>query len=392
MRRLKSFEKLTPSYLFPEIERRKEQFLKRSPDAEIINLGIGDTVRPLPPPIAEAMERASHNLALEEGYSGYGKTEGLLSLREALSTKIYHGNIAPDEIFISDGAKCDTSRLQILLQRARSVGVQDPSYPIYLDGTILHGIKEIHALSCTPENGFFPTLPKDLDLLYICNPNNPTGTAYTTEQLKRLVDYAHKVGALILYDGAYSSFIQDPDLPKSIYDIEGARHLAIEVNSFSKMVGFTGVRLGWTVIPKELKFECGHSLWSDWKRLISIAFNGASNIAQRGGLAVFEGEEWRENLLYYMENARLLKAAFEELGYDVYGGEHAPFLWIHSPGESSWDLFQYFLERRHIVITPGIGFGAAGEHFIRVSSFAHRDQINAVIHRIEQRDGASLTP
>ena len=383
MRRLASFKNLSPSYLFPEIERRKQEFLNNAPEADIISLGIGDTVLPLTPSIAQAMEKAAFDLAQEKGYSGYGKDQGLLPLREALAAKVYHGKIAPDEIFISDGAKCDVGRLQVLFKSARSVGLQDPAYPVYLDGSLIQGIQEIQLLACTPENGFFPDLPPKLDLLYICNPNNPTGMAYTHDQLKKLVDYARENHTVILFDSAYFSYIQDLSLPKSIYEIEGAHEVAIEVNSFSKMVGFSGVRLGWTVIPKSLKFECGRSIWSDWHRLSSTIFNGASNIAQKGGLAVFKDEKWKETLLYYMENARLLKQAFEAKGYTVYGGENAPYLWIHTPGKLSWDVFQHFLEKKHVVVTPGIGYGSSGEHFIRVSSFGHRHQIKNVINRIK---------
>jgi LL-diaminopimelate aminotransferase len=383
MRRLASFKNLSSSYLFPEIERRKAEFLNTIPEADIISLGIGDTVLPLTSSIARAMEKAASDLAQETKYSGYGKDQGLLTLREALAAKVYHGKVTSEEIFISDGAKCDVGRLQMLFKSARSVGLQDPAYPVYLDGSLIQGIQEIHHLACIPENDFFPKLPPKLDLLYICNPNNPTGIAYTHGQLKKLVDYAIEVRAVILFDSAYFSYIQDPSLPKSIYEIEGAHKVAIEVNSFSKMVGFSGVRLGWTVIPKSLKFECGHLVWKDWHRLNSTIFNGASNIAQKGGLAVFESEEWKKNLIYYMENARLLKSAFEKLGYTVYGGENAPYLWIHTPGKLSWDVFQYFLEKKHIVVTPGIGYGSSGEHFIRISSFAHRYQIKNVINRIK---------
>lgn len=383
MKRLKTFEKLNSSYLFPEIERRKAAYLKNTPNAEMISLGIGDTVLPLSPSIANAMEKAANELGTEKGYSGYAREQGLLSLREAISEKLYQKEVQSDEIFISDGAKCDIGRLQLLFSSAHSVGLQDPAYPVYLDGSIMQGVERIHLLPCRPENNFFPDLPPNLDLLYICNPNNPTGIAYTHAQLQTLVNYAKQNHTIILFDGAYTSYIQDPMLPRSIYEVQGAREVAIEVNSFSKMVGFSGVRLGWTVIPKELKFECGRLIWDDWFRLSSTIFNGASNIAQKGGLAVFENDEWRTNTLYYMENARLLKEAFQSLGYHVYGGEHAPYLWIHTPKQSSWDVFEYFLQKKHIVVTPGVGYGPSGENFIRVSSFGYRYQIKNVINKIK---------
>jgi len=384
MRRLVNFKKLDSFFLFPEVERRKDKFLSSVPEADIISLGIGDTVLPLSPSIARAMAGAASGLSLKEGYSGYGVGQGLLVLRELLSERVYRGEIAPDEIFISDGAKCDVGRLQVLFNHARSIGLQNPAYPLYLDGSLIQGIKKIYPLSCTPENGFFPSLPQRLDLLYICNPNNPTGAVYTQNQLKKLVDYAIKVGAIILFDGAYSAYIRDSTLPKSIYEIEGARDVAIEVNSFSKMVGFSGVRLGWTIIPKNLKFECGYSIWDDWHRLNCTIFNGASNIAQRGGIAVFESGEWKKNVAYYMENACLLKRALKRSNYSVYGGENAPYLWIHIPGRSSWESFQYFLEEKHIIVTPGVGYGSSGEHFIRMSSFAYRHQIMEVIDRVNE--------
>lgn len=384
MRRLVNFTKLDPFFLFSEVERRKNKFLNSVPEADIISLGIGDTVLPLTHSIAQAMAGAASDLSSREDYSGYGADQGLLALRELLSDRVYHGEVASDEIFISDGAKCDVGRLQMLFSNARSVGVQNPSYPPYLDGSLIHGIKKIHPLFCTPKNNFFPSLPKRLDLLYICNPNNPTGAVYTHDQLRKLVDYAEKVGAIILFDGAYSAYIQDFSLPKSIYEIEGARDVAIEVNSFSKMVGFSGVRLGWTIIPKNLKFECGHPIWNDWHRLNCTIFNGASHIAQSGGVAVFESEEWRKNIAYYMENAYLLKSALKRLNYSVYGGENAPYLWIHIPGNSSWESFQYFLEKKHIIVTPGVGYGSSGENFVRMSSFAYRHQIMEVIDRVNE--------
>ena len=382
MKRLKTFNNLKPSYLFPEIEKRKAAYLKKYPHADIISLGIGDTVLPLDLDISKALEKASRDLGTKEGYTGYGKDQGLISLREAISEIVYEKNIKADEIFVSDGAKCDIARLQFLFKCAESVGLQDPAYPVYLEGSILQDIKNIQFLPCTPRNAFFPKFPQNLDLLYICNPNNPTGTAYTRDQLKKIVDYAKENSTIVLYDGAYSSFIQDPLYPKSIYEIEGGREVAIEVHSFSKMVGFSGIRLGWTTVPKELKFDCGQPVWDDWLRLTSTIFNGASNIAQSGGLSVFSNKNWKSSIFYYMENAKILKKAFQDRGYVVYGGENAPYLWVHTPNRLSWEIFQFFLEQKHILVTPGVGYGPSGEHFFRVSSFAHRKQINKIIERI----------
>ncbi len=378
IKRLDVFQALNPSYLFPEINRRKELFLKEHPEVKLMNLGIGDTVLPLPKPIATALKKAAAELGTPEGYSGYGKDQGNPELREKIR-ETYYPELSIEEIFISDGAKSEVGRLQTLFGGDISIGLQDPAYPVYLDGSILQGAKDIHLLPCHPGNHFFPELTPDLDLLYICNPNNPTGIAYTYEELKKLVDYALKNKIVILYDGAYSGYIQDPLLPKTIYQIPGAEKVAIEVNSFSKLAGFTGVRLGWTVIPKALTFDCGHPIWNDYYRFSSTVFNGASNIAQKGGIAVFSQEGWdgiQKNIAYTMENAKRLKEHFTAQGYQVYGGENAPYIWVHTPDRYSWDVFQEFMEKKHLIITPGKGYGPTGEHFFRVSAFAHQEEIH----------------
>lgn len=381
MKRLDAFQNLSPSYLFPEINRRKELFLKEHPEVKLMNLGIGDTVLPLPKAIANALTKAAAELGTQKGYSGYGKDQGNPELREKIREN-YYPQLSIDEIFISDGAKSEVGRLQTLFGGDISIGLQDPAYPVYLEGSILQGAKNIHLLPCHPENQFFPELPSDLDLLYICNPNNPTGIAYTYDELKQLVDHALQSKIVILYDGAYSGYIQDPSLPKTIYEIPGAEKVAIEVNSFSKLAGFTGVRLGWTVIPKGLTFDCGHPIWEDYYRFSSTVFNGASNIAQKGGIAVFSKEGWegiQENIAYTMENAFRLKEHFSADGYQVYGGENAPYIWVHTPNRYSWDVFQEFMEKKHMIITPGKGYGPTGEHFFRVSAFTHREAISQII-------------
>lgn len=371
IKRLDVFQTLGSSYLFPEINRRKELFLKEHPEAKLMNLGIGDTVLPLPKPVAKALTKAAAELGTSEGYSGYGKDQGNPELREKIC-KTYYPELSIDEIFISDGAKSEIGRLQTLFGGDISIGLQDPAYPVYLDGSILQGAKDIHLLPCHPENHFFPELTPGVDLLYICNPNNPTGIAYTYDQLKKIVDYALKNKIVILYDGAYSGYIQNPLLPKTIYEIPEAEKVAIEVNSFSKLAGFTGVRLGWTVIPKSLTFDCGYPIWEDYYRFSSTVFNGASNIAQKGGIAVFSKEGWegiQDNIAYTMENAKCLKDRFTADGYQVYGGVNAPYIWVHTPDRYSWDVFQEFMEQKHMIITPGKGYGAAGEHFFRLSAF-----------------------
>lgn len=381
------FIPLQPYYLFPEIQQRKQRFLEQHPNAQLLPLSIGDTTEPIPSSIAKALEEAASRLGTLSGYSGYGPEQGHQELRKKIADKIYHHQIHPDEIFISDGTKCDIGRLQLLFGPHVSIAIQDPCYPVYLDGSILQGVQHIHLLPCVPQKQFFPSLsslPK-IDLLYFCSPNNPTGEAATKEQLEQLLDCCRQQKAILLFDSAYSSYIQDPQLPKSIFEISGARESAIEMGSFSKIAGFTGIRLGWTVIPEELKFEEGGSVKADWKRLTSTVFNGASNIAQAGGCAVLESEGWHEVqslARFYMENASLLRDALEKKGYAVFGGIHAPYLWVHFPGRTSWDVFQEFLEKFHILTTPGSGFGPHGEEFVRFSAFGHRSTLLEAIERL----------
>jgi LL-diaminopimelate aminotransferase len=277
--------------------------------------------------------------------------------------------------------------LQTLFGSKVSIAVQDPAYPVYVDGSILHGIESIHYLPCTPENNFFPTLDssKKTDLLYFCSPNNPTGAVATKEQLKRLVAFAREQKSILIFDSAYAHFVQDPTLPSSIYEIEGADEVAIETGSFSKIAGFTGVRLGWTIVPKKIKYEDGLSVHSDWRRLTSTIFNGACNIAQYGGVAILSdsGQKEIENLTkFYMENTRILKNALRGSHYTVYGGDHAPYVWIHFKGKTSWGTFQEILETHHLVTTPGVGFGPCGEGFIRISAFGHRHNILKAAERL----------
>ncbi|MCB1106764.1 MAG: LL-diaminopimelate aminotransferase [Chlamydiia bacterium] len=384
LKRPSSFHKLSPSYLFPEINRRKEAFLKENPHVELLSLGIGDTVFPLPQVIAKALEKGGAALGTKEGYVGYGQEQGNLKLRTMICERLYP-HLTPDEIFISDGAKSDIGRLQNLFGSQVRVGIQDPTYPVYVDGSILQGVQKITLLPCTAKNHFNPKIPKEIDLLYLCNPNNPTGKALSFEELAQIVDFAKTHSITILYDGAYFSYIQDPNLPKSIYDIPGAENVAIEVNSFSKMAGFSGIRLGWTILPKKLKFQCGHSIREDFLRFACTVFNGASNIAQWGGEAVFSDEGWeaiQQPIQYTMKNSKLLKKAFQKEGFTVHGGEHAPYLWIETPHRSSWEVFQEFMEKRHIIVTPGAGYGPSGEHFIRVSAFGFREKIESYLREL----------
>jgi LL-diaminopimelate aminotransferase len=391
--------KLHAGYLFPVIAKRKKAFLEKHPEVKLISLGIGDTTEPIPPHIASTMQQKAEALATQEGYSGYGPEQGHPDLRKAIATLLYTSKIDPDNIFISDGSKCDIGRLQILFGKNVTVAIQDPSYPVYVDTSVIVGQTQnynaqlaqydgIHYMTCNPGNHFFPDLDiiQKSDLIYFCSPNNPTGAVATREQLKSLVDFAKKNKSLLLFDAAYACFIQNPDLPKSIYEIEGAEEVAIELGSFSKMVGFTGVRLAWTIIPKTVKFDDGHPVHTDWSRINSTFFNGASNIAQAGGNAVLDPEglnEMKKLIHFYMENTKILKSVFEEGGYEVYGGTDTPYIWVKFPGLSSWDAFEELMTQAHIVCTPGSGFGPAGEGFLRFSAFGHRKDILEAAERLK---------
>lgn len=380
--------RLKASYLFPEINARKRAFLAKNPGADLISLGIGDTTEPIPQSVADALAEKSMALATAAGYSGYGAEQGEERLREQIARRLYGGKLKAEELFISDGAKCDIGRLQSLFGSAPSIALQDPVYPVYLEGSLIHGVQEIVSMACTPENGFFPDLSKTprTDLIYFCSPNNPTGAVATRSQLEELVEFARANRSIILFDAAYANYIQEAGVPRSIYEIEGAKEVAIEVNSFSKLASFTGIRLGWTVVPEALKYECGGSVRADWHRLTSTLFNGASNIAQQGGWALLEEGSLREVerlSRFYMENAQIIRSALIGLGYEVYGGINAPYLWVWMKGESSWGAFERFLEEDHIVTTPGVGFGSSGEGFLRFTAFGHRQQILEAVGRIK---------
>lgn len=390
MKRNPNIARMKTNYLFPEINMRKKQFLDEHPEASLISLGIGDTTEPIPQSITNTLVETSANLGTFKGYSGYGPEQGSKELREKIASQLYSDLVKPEEIFISDGAKCDLGRLQMLFGDKVSIAVQDPAYPVYIDGSMMQGVNEIIPLSCYPENHFFPDLniaPRT-DLIYFCSPNNPTGAAATRDQLESLVKFAEANQSIIIFDSAYANYIQDPSIPKSIYEIEGSKKVAIEIGSFSKLAGFTGVRLGWTIIPEELKYDDGSSVKADWKRLTSTIFNGASNIAQAGGCAVLENaglSEIASLTKFYMENVTIIKNTLEKLGYEVFGGENAPYLWVRFKGQNSWDVFQQFLEKFHIITTPGSGFGPAGEGFIRLTAFGHRDTILQAADRLAKR-------
>lgn len=400
-----SYRKLTAGYLFPEIERRVRLFQEQNPAARIHRLGIGNTTEPLPPALIEGLKDGVGRLAKAETYTGYGDEQGLQELRAALA-RYYSSlgaNLEPDEFFVSDGAKPDAGNIQSIFSDDSTVAFQDPAYPVYVDSNVIAGrsgpynhdesnYQGFIYMPCHEENGFIPAPPQEkVDLIYLCSPNNPTGAVADHRQLQRFVDYARKHRAVIVFDAAYAEFITDPGLPHSIFEIEGARECAVEISSFSKFAGFTGVRLGWTAVPKTLVLEDGEpgEVHRCWLRRQTTFFNGASNIAQRGGLAVLSPrglEECRELIGYYMENSRIIKEGLQKCGLTVYGGINAPYLWVRTPGNlSSWEFFDHLLQETHVVGTPGSGFGPSGEGYFRLSAFGHRAAIEAAVESIVAR-------
>ncbi len=389
MRRNSYFSQVAKNYLFSEVAKRKEAFFHENPHSTLISLSIGDTTEPLTPTICEGLTKAAALLGTREGYTGYGAEKGNVQLRTRISQEIYQGKICPDAIFISDGAKCDIGRLTLLFGPNVRIAVEDPSYPAYIDTAIIHRGYEntILPLPCTPENDFFPdlTTAASADILYICSPNNPTGKTYSAKELEHLVAYAKAHKQFIIFDSAYAFYVQD-GRPRSIYEIPGSKEVAIEIGSFSKMAGFTGIRLGWMVVPSELCYEDGHTVQSDWVRLITTFYNGASSLAQQGGIAALSPtglEEITAQIRFYKENASLLRQACLERGWQTYGGIHSPYLWIKTTHNTSWEAFDDLLRNAHILTTPGIGFGKSGEGFLRLSSFASREVIHEAVQRIK---------
>jgi len=386
---------LKAGYLFPEVAKRRREYAAAHPGAKIISLGVGNTTEPVMPHITAGLVEGAKKLGTVEGYSGY-QDEGMAELREKLSQVFYGGKFSIEEIFISDGAKCDIGRLQVLFGEKVKVAVQDPSYPVYVDGSVLagaaggwhgEGYEGITYLPCTAENNFFPDLDliQQNSLIYFSSPNNPTGAVADRSQLTSLVEAAISKKCIIVFDAAYSEFIRDSALPKSIYEIDKAELCAIEVNSFSKPAGFTGVRLGWSVVPKALKYAGGESVNADWGRIAGTIFNGASNIAQAGGLAALDEKglsEMRSMMDFYLRNAKLIRDALRRHGIYCIGGDNSPYIWAHFPGRDSWEVFNELLEKCQIVTTPGAGFGPAGKGFIRFSAFGHRADVEEACGRI----------
>ena len=386
-----NFKKLPKDYLFDEIQKRIKNFSISHPKENLFSLAIGDTVLPLAPAVIRAFEEKIKKLSRIESYTGYGSSQGDIRLRKAIS-KIYQDRkikIKPDEIFISDGAKSDCANIGILFSQDNIVAVCDPGYPVYRETNLIYG-KKVISLPATEENNFFPPLPsKKADLIFLCSPNNPTGTVATKKQLKEFVDYALKNKAIIIFDAAYSEYVQGKGLLRSIYQIENARKCAIEIQSFSKSAGFTGVRLGWAIVPKELRSENSErgEINKFWKRRQSTMFNGASDIAQEGGLAVLSEKgqiQTKKQIRYYLQNAAIIKKGLKGLGLKVFGGENSPYLWVKCPsGLSSWEFFDKLLNEAKIVVTPGVGFGKYGEGYIRISAFGKRENIKKAIESIK---------
>jgi LL-diaminopimelate aminotransferase len=400
-----NYLKLKAGYLFPEIARRVKAFSEAHPEAPIIRLGIGDVTEPLPQACRDAMKAAIDAMGTREGFHGYGPEQGYLWLREAIAQHDFQARgcpISAEEIFVSDGSKCDSANILDILGPDNRIAVTDPVYPVYVDSNVMAGrtgdaddAGQYGGLTYLPinaENGFTAQIPSEkVDLIYLCFPNNPTGAVASKEQLQAWVDYARANGALILFDAAYEAFIQDPALPHSIYEIEGARECAIEFRSFSKNAGFTGTRCALTVVPRGLMGTATSGepveLWGLWNRRQCTKFNGVSYIVQRGAEAVYspEGQAQVKALVsFYMENAAIIRRDLSAAGLTVYGGEQAPYVWIQTlEGVDSWGFFDLLLSQAHVVGTPGSGFGAAGEGYFRLSAFNSRANVEEAMERIK---------
>jgi len=398
---------LAAGYLFPEIGRRVAAFQQANPQADLIRLGIGDVVLPLPESVRTAMHRAVDEMGVEQTFRGYGPEQGYAFLREAIAEHDFAARgveVAADEIFVSDGSKCDSGNIQEIFAADAVVAVPDPVYPVYVDTNVMAGragradtagrYRGIIYLPCTHENGFLPEPPsQDVDLVYLCFPNNPTGSVAGRDALAGWVAYAKRCGAILLFDAAYEAYITDQSIPHSIYEIPGAREVAVEFRSFSKNAGFTGTRCAYIVVPKTVEGRASdgrsvavHDLWS---RRHSTKFNGVSYPVQVGAAAVYTDTgkaEVRERVQYYLANAQIIREGLEGVGLQASGGVNAPYVWVQTPqSKSSWELFDDLLERAHVVGTPGAGFGACGEGYFRLSAFGKRDQVEEAVERIRTR-------
>ena len=400
-----NYQKLQASYLFIEIAKRIRTFSAENPQAMVIRLGIGDVVLPLPAPIVEALKAGADEMATAAGFRGYGPEQGYDFLREAVAQRYaeYGAQVAPDEVFVSDGSKCDSGNIQEIFAVDNVVAVTDPVYPVYVDTNVMAGRTDAAGpdgrygrlvyLPTTAENGFDPPLPdRKVDLIYLCSPNNPTGAVLSRASLGKWVEYARKNEAIILFDAAYEAFIREPSQVHSIFELPGAREVAIEFTSLSKTAGFTGTRCAFTVIPKELtaRNDKGEpvALHGLWNRRHTTKFNGTSYPIQKAAHAVFlpDGRKAIEaNVAYYMENARIIREGLGAAGYTVFGGLNAPYIWMRvPPGQTSWGFFDHLLERAHVVGTPGSGFGSCGEGYFRLSAFGLRENVEEAVERIKK--------
>lgn len=397
---------LESSYLFSEIERRLNEFAEENPDLDIIKMGIGDVTKPLSKTVVKAFKEAVDEMANEDGFHGYGPEQGYAFLRETLVEKVYKPlgvDLTSDEIFISDGAKCDSGNIQELFSIDSKVGVTDPVYPVYVDTNVMAGragpanyighYEGLVYIPCVEENGFIPEIPKEnLDLVYLCSPNNPTGTALTKDDLSKWVEYAKENDAIILFDAAYEAFITEDDVPHSIYEIEGAKEVAIEFRSFSKTAGFTGTRCAFTVVPKELVAEDSEgneiSMNSLWNRRQTTKFNGVSYPVQVAANAVYSeagAKETKENIDSYLENAKIIRESLSKIGLTTFGGVNSPYIWIKNPNNmDSWEFFDLLLKEANIVTTPGSGFGPCGEGYIRLTAFNTLENTKKAMERIRK--------
>lgn len=397
-----NYLKLPGSYLFSTIAKKVNAYTEANPDKKIIRLGIGDVTLPLAPAVIEAMHSAVDEMADAATFRGYAPDLGYEFLRSAIVKNDYEArgvNIAIDEVFISDGAKSDSGNIGDIFAKENRIAVCDPVYPVYVDTNAMAGRtgeyekdkerwSQVIYMPCTAENNFVPAIPKETpDLIYICCPNNPTGTAMKKEELQTWVDFALTKGAVIIYDAAYEAYISETDVPHTIYECEGAKKCAIEMRSFSKNAGFTGTRLGFTVIPKELVCD-GVSLNSLWARRHGTKFNGAPYIIQRAGEAVYSEEgkkQTKEQIAYYMNNAKIIRDGLTDAGYTVFGGVNAPYIWLKTPDQmTSWEFFDYLLEKRNIVGTPGSGFGPSGEGYFRLTAFGSLENTKEAMERIKK--------
>ncbi|MCI8548633.1 MAG: LL-diaminopimelate aminotransferase [Bacilli bacterium] len=402
-----NFLELQDSYLFSTIAKKVVKFSENNPDKKIIKLGIGDVTKPIVPACLEAMHKAVDEIGTSNGFKGYGPEQGYEFLRKAIVENDYKQRgvqIEADEVFISDGAKCDCGNIVDIFEKDNRVAITDPVYPVYLDTNVMSGrsgkfnqekgtYENIVYLPVTAENNFKPELPKEkVDMIYLCFPNNPTGTVLTKEDLKKWVDYAKENNSIILYDAAYEAFITEENIPHSIYEVEGAKEVAIEFKSYSKTAGFTGVRCAYVVVPKKLKGYTKNgeevSLNKLWNRRTCTKFNGVSYIVQRAAEATYleEGKEQiKQNINYYLENAKIIKQGLEEVGFITYGGVNSPYVWLKVPeGMTSWDFFDKLLEEANVVGTPGSGFGPHGEGYFRLTAFGTKENTIEAIERIKQ--------